>query len=107
MRTLMILCVLLPSMAACTTMDSTKMVIYEEGSINMNPSPYPVRAIQTEAGDTRYEYVMPDGSSMAIEDMGVYGNFTLTTMQNDGVDQTTDVKTDAKIDAKVPLAGGQ
>jgi len=85
----------------CTTTESQKLVVYEQGSINMHPLPYPVTAITTEAGETEYVYVMPDGSNMTVEDMGVYGNFTMTTMQNDTIDAKTEAQVDAKLDANV------
>ena len=89
-------------LVGCTqTGDTVKQNNFAEGSINFHPLPYPVTAIETEAGDTEYVYVMPDGSQMTVSDMGVYGNFTLSTNQNDTHDARTDAQVDAKVDATV------
>ena len=86
------------------TGDTTKLIKYDQGSINMHPLPYPVTAITTEAGDTVYSYVMPDGSHKAVEDMGVYGNFTLSNNQNDTIEQTSRGQVQAEVS---PVVTGQ
>lgn len=91
-------------LVGCTSTESAKTIIYQPGSVTMNPLPYPVRAIETEAGDTEYVYVMPDGSHMNVSDMGVYGNFTLTSNQNDTIDAKAESTVESEIDATLTPA---
>ena len=86
-------------LVGCTTMDSTKLVVYEAGSINLHPFPVLMTEGQTEGG--KNELILPDGSYVTLTGTGSAGNLYLITNQNDGTEQTTDAKVDGKIDADV------
>ncbi|MCP4493314.1 MAG: hypothetical protein GY820_39320 [Gammaproteobacteria bacterium] len=89
----------------CTTMDSTKFVIYETGSINLHPTPYEIREVTTETGEVRHEMILPDGTFFDVTGMPYMGNLTLVTNQNDGTDQTTRARVDAEVSPAVTGSG--
>ena len=75
------------ALLACTTVNSTKTVTFEPGSINLHPSPFVTQETTNEAGEVVVEMVLPDGTYQTIAGMPNLGNLTLVVNLNDGTDQ--------------------
>ena len=75
------------SLLACTSVTSTKTVTFEPGSINLHPAPWTTVETTNEAGETVWEFILPDGTYQTIGGMPVIGNLTLVVNLNDGTTQ--------------------
>jgi len=90
------------ALLACTTVNSTKTVTFEPGSINLHPSPFVTQETTNEAGEVVVEMVLPDGTYQTIAGMPNLGNLTLVVNLNDGTDQEG-AKTRTAIEADANL----
>jgi len=72
---------------ACTTVNSTKTVSFEPGSINLHPGPWKTVESVNEAGEPVVEFVLPDGTYQTVAGMPNFGNLTLVVNLNDGTTQ--------------------
>ena len=88
----------------CSTVESTKYIIYETGSINLHPVPYALSEVEGQAGSPG-EMILPDGTYFAISGGGSANNLTLLTMQNDGTSQTSRGQVDAEVSPTVTGQG--
>ena len=101
---LIVLCILLPGFVACTTMDSTKFVIYEQGSINLHPlAVKEIKEGENEGGDN--QVILPDGSFVSVAGTPSLGNLYLITNLNDGTTQTARGQVEAEVSPTVTGQG--
>ena len=87
---------------ACTTVNSTKTVTFDQDSINLHPAPWTTQETTNEAGEVVWEFILPDGTYQTIGGMPVIGNLTLVVNLNDGTEQAG-ARTRAALEADANL----
>jgi len=88
----------------CSSVESTKYVVYEQGSINLHPLPVKSITEGTLAGGEN-EIIMPDGSYVTVSGTPSLSNLYLITNQNDGTSQTSRGQVQAEVSPTVTGQG--
>ena len=91
-------------LVGCSSVESAKYVVYEEGSINLHP--LAVKSItegNLEGGSN--EIILPDGSFVTVSGTPSLSNLYLITNQNDGTSQTSRGQVQAEVSPTVTGQG--